>query len=388
MSWLSETLHGHFDNPLAYGLAGAAALALPFVAGPALGALGGFAAEGLGALGLGATEAGLAGGFGAAELAGGIGAAELGAEGLALAGGELGFDALAAGAGSALEGGGSALGFAAEGGLETAMGLGEAIPSSFLEAGAGTPGSFYEAVGLGAGGGGTPAEAALGYLEMGPPLSGMGPAPIASSTAMGAVGPLGPEMASGMPFASTLEGAAANTGGGGLWSSVTGALGKNPLGTGVAGAGLLYNIMSGQKNSDAMNAMAGQAGQLSEQGKILMSYLQQGKLPPGLQQGVTNATNAMRARIIANHAKNGMSTNPSENSALAQELNNVDMQAMALIAQEGEKLMTLGLNSTQISSNLYATLEKLNREQSASIGRSIATFASALGGGGTTIRLG
>lgn len=384
MSWLSETLHGHFNNPLAIGLGvGAAALTggllLPEI-GAGLG-IGGAAAAGAG-------EAAAAGGLGLAEAGG------LGAEALAFApeaagfGETAGLDAISGTFGESLGLGGTPLTEGVYSG-----------PASFLEAGAGTPQSFYEAVGAPGGtslaaAGESPASTALDYIAQGPPLSGAGSdvvSPIASSTSVGgAGGPSTLEMAAGAPFEGTPQAAGANTSGSffdKLVSGATSSITKNPIGTAVAGGGLLYNMLTGSKTSAEMKALGGQAGQLGAQGQQLMSYLQSGTLPPGLQQGITNATNAMRARIIANHAKNGMSTDPSQNSALAQELNNVDLQAQALIAQQGEQLMQLGLNETQLSTQLYTTLEKLNRDQSASMGRAIATFASALGGGGINLKL-
>ena len=50
--------------------------------------------------------------------------------------------------------------------------------------------------------------------------------------------------------------------------------------------------------------------------------------------------------------------------------------------------MTTGLQETGMSSSLYTTLANIDQTQTANIGKAIAYFASALGGGGTTIKLG
>lgn len=377
MSWLSEFLHSPLDyvseNPLkalALLAAPAAAIAAPF-AFPALGgALGigagagaGAAAGGAGAAGAGilGAEAGglLAAGGGAGGLAGGAGAGAGGLLGGAdllssLGLGEFGADALGSFASAAGESGGA--GFMPDFDWASRMFAG----SEFANAAGG---------GAGAGLGGAGEVAGLSGIITDPLMAG---APMAGS-------------ADALAFA----GGAAEPG---FWSNLgTSALNsitKNPLGIAMAGGGLAYNMLQGQQKSPEMEALAASAAGLNDQGKQLMSYLTSGTLPPGLQSAVGQATASMKARIISNHARNGQSTNPSQNSALAQELNAVDMHAVTLIAEKGQQLLQSGLSATNMSTQLYGMLENMNRQSSQRMGQAIANFAAALSGPRINVNVG
>ena len=359
MSWLSQFINdpGQFitESPLkALGLLAAplGAIAAPFLA-PEIGA-----ATGL---------------FGAGEAAAGAGAA--GAE--AAGAGALGFGEAAAGAGA--EAGGTSLeallggtggpfeGIAGGGGLSTAGGPGGAL------AYAPDFNASFDAFGGAAGGAPSPGlPGGAGFGGEAAPFGGVSPADAAAEGSTGA--------------GINAGGGADLTGGGGqsFWDKIVGGAQKsfanNPLGIGLAGAGLGYNMLTGNRTSPEVKAMQGQAAQLNQQQAELMGYLQKGTLPPGLQSAVSSATSAMKARIISNHARNGMSTDPSQNSALAQELNNVDLQAVQLIAQQGVALMNSGLQAAGISSQLYGMLEKINQQQAQSTGIAIANFAAAASG--------
>jgi hypothetical protein len=350
MSWLSSFLHNPIDyvsqNPLkALGLLAApvAAVAAPFLApeiAAGAGLFGGAEAAGAGAAG---AEGAL--GLAGAET-GGLAGAELGA------GGGTSLAALTETGGpfAGIDGG---TGFASAG--QGALGYAPNFDATF---GAVTPSDgLYGSPGFGG-------EAA--------PLGAASPADAAAAGSASGV--------SSLPDVAGAGGAQPS-----FWDKLVGgaesSLMKNPLGIGLAGAGLGYNILRGSQTSPEMKALAGQAGQLNAQQAQLMSYLQKGTLPPGLQQGVQNATAAMKANLIRNAAHNGQSTDPTQNTALAQDLANVDRQAIELIAKEGVALMNSGLQAAQISSNLFAMLEKIHQEQSASTGRAIANFAAALSGG-------
>lgn len=333
MSWLSQFAHnpGQFITheplkALALLAAPAAAIAAPFAI-PALGS----------ALGIGAGAGAAGAGVGLAE-----GAGLLGAE----AGGLLGAEA---GLGGALTATGAAGGGAES--ILSSLGIdGGAFGSDALGAfAADTSGGLGADTGIASLAGGTPATDAI---------AAQGFAPLA-----------GPEAAAAQPgFFDNLVTGATN--------SIT----RNPIGVGLGVGGLAYNIAAGQKVSPEMKAMSENAKALNAQGQQLMSYLQSGTLPPGLQTAIDNAKAASRARIIANHARNGQATDPSMNSALAQELNQLDLNATALIAQKGQELLTTGMNATNMSTQLYSMLEGMNRQQSQQMGQAIANFAAALSG--------
>lgn len=168
------------------------------------------------------------------------------------------------------------------------------------------------------------------------------------------------------------------------------ALTKNPLGILAAGAGLGLNLARGNQAPAGLADMTAAAASLKNTGSVLQSYMQTGTLPPGMQASVDQATAAAKARIIQNYASRGLNTNPTQNSALQQELQQLQQNAIITAAQIGDKLMTEGLSATQISAQIYNNLITIDRQRQAATGSAIASFAAALsgGGGGTTIKLG
>lgn len=179
-------------------------------------------------------------------------------------------------------------------------------------------------------------------------------------------------------------------------------------------AGLGYNLYSGYEQNQSLKTLAGQeaanaqtaanissqeqsaAAPLLSSGQTLMSYLTTNTLPPQFQAEVTQNVNAAKAAIIQGYASRGMSTNPQQNSALAQDLSNVDLQAQTLQAnlettlqQAGNNMVTTansllqsGLNATELSSELPIQMAQLNSQLNAVMANSISSFAAALNGSG------
>lgn len=253
--------------------------------------------------------------------------------------------------------------------------------------GGGGVGSDYAASG-GVGGGMIPSASA-------PDLNGMdfssaynsaipqgGGAPGGGAPGLPGVGDRGPSLPQ--------PGSPAASGGGGtflekLTAGAGASLAKNPLGILAAGAGLGLNMLKGNKDPEGLDAIRAGAESLKSTGSVLQSYLQTGTLPPGMQASVDLATKAAKARIIQNHANRGLSADPTKNSALQQELSQLDQNAIITAATIGDKLMTQGLSATGMANQLYQSLINLDRERSKATGAAIANFASALGGGsGTT----
>lgn len=335
MSFLSDVFHGNFGNlgtdlshdPVGTGIAaGALALGTAGLAAPAIGSL-------------------LAGGEAAGALAGGGEAA-----------GALGIGALPGEAAAAGAAGDIALG---EGGGLTSL-LGGAAGDSLITGGAG--------------------DAVLG--------GGTG----AVTGATGGIGALPTEAGVGGGLGTATDAA---SGGSNLFSGVGSMLGKNPLGTAVAGGGLLYSMMNANKPLPTTNAIQGagnQAATLGQgeivQGQSLQTYLQSGTLPPALQAQVTQQVKAAKAAAIAAAAKRGMPTDPTQNSALAQDLANIDQQALvtagnleANLYQAGSQSISAGANFLNMSNQDLIQLSNIQRDQQAQVGKSIAAFAAALGGG-------
>lgn len=220
---------------------------------------------------------------------------------------------------------------------------------------------------------------------------------------------------------------------------------KNPAGTALAGAGLAYSVINGQNaNAKAASALAPSqlqavqdylaqaqaasqatagnataqtenAKQLYTQGQNLLQYLQTGTLPPDAQASLDQATASAKAAIKSRYASQGLNVDPTQNSVLNQELQQVDQQAIASKSQLEQQYQAAGAqliqasqaaaaesesissNITQagtaaagLSSDLYKTLIGIDQTSQAQIGTAIANFAkSASGtGGGLTVNLG
>jgi hypothetical protein len=337
----------------------------------------------LGGLGLGAGALGLLGGAGGAA-AGAAGAGAAGAPLDILAGGAAEGTADAAGVGTFLAGGaGDAAG--ASLGLDAAGGATDALSLLDPAAGGLTSDAGISAINAAAPLGtttGAATDASIGTLSVpGLPDSSVAATDLLTNDA-GAT-------ASSPSFLSQLTTGAVN--------SVT----KNPLGILAAGTGLGLSILRGNQtdpNQAQLQAEApglqAQGAALTASGQNLQTYLTNGTLPPGLQQQVNNAAQAAKARIIQNHASNGENTNPAQNSALAQELNQVDLDAIAQagtleqqLFSSGTQLLQTGLSETGLSEQIYESLVKMDQTNNNALMASIASMAAALGGG-TKIQIG
>jgi hypothetical protein len=180
-------------------------------------------------------------------------------------------------------------------------------------------------------------------------------------------------------------------GGGGILDSIMhptlGGLSK-AAGIGVSGGLLGYDLLKGNPVDSNQKVLQQQAAQLGAQGQALQSYLTSGTLPPALKAQLDQATKAEKARIVSGYASRGQPTDPNQNSALAQDLNAVDTNAIAAMASTQIQLMNTGIQETGMSSALYETLVKLDTAQNDQLMKAIQGFAAALGGGGgTTLKL-
>lgn len=178
-------------------------------------------------------------------------------------------------------------------------------------------------------------------------------------------------------FLSTLESSLSPSN---IASGIGSSIAKNPLGLALATGGLGYDIMQGQKQSAAVNAMNAEAQQQGATGAQLEGYLSSGTLPPGLQASVTEAVKNAKATAISNMASQGLSTDPTKNTALAAELAGIDQQVPILTAQIGQQLLSSGEAASGLASNLYTSLANIDQTQTAQIGKSIAAMAAALSG--------
>lgn len=172
-----------------------------------------------------------------------------------------------------------------------------------------------------------------------------------------------------------------------LISGLTGSVTKNPLGAVgalAAGGGLINNLIQGQKQDPAAQQLQALANQLGPQASQLQSYLANGTLPPGMQASVDQATAAAKARVISSYASRGQSTDPSQNSALAQELSSIDQNAVVSAGQLAVQLYQQGVSETQINAQIYNALLNADQAQAKQTQDALGSFASALGRIGST----
>jgi hypothetical protein len=223
-----------------------------------------------------------------------------------------------------------------------------------------------------------------------------------TDTAVGLGPGFGAATSTAIPGFSTVAGAGSSSSFlNSLASGAETSLTKNPLGILAAGAGLGLSFLRGDQTDPNQKALSAEAPQLLAQGQAitqsglqLQTYLSNGTLPPALQAQVAQAVQAEKARIIQNYASSGQNTNPTQNSALAQELSGADMNGLSLAGQleqqlftSGSQLLSTGINETGLSTQLYETLAKMDEANNAQLMSSIASFAAALGGG-TRISIG
>jgi hypothetical protein len=189
----------------------------------------------------------------------------------------------------------------------------------------------------------------------------------------------------------------------GIMDSLT----KNPLGVALGAGGLGYNIFEGQKNTKNQQALAADAqtatansNQMVASGEALQQYLANGTLPPAYQTQVDQAIQDAKTTAISNAAAQGLSTDPTQNTALAATLAKIDAsrgamqtQVASQLFQSGSSLVGAGQSAAGLSGQLYQALVANDTTQAANTGKAIATLAAALNGksnntiGGTNIQL-
>jgi hypothetical protein len=294
-------------------------------------------------------------------------------------------------------------------GIPASLAGGDALPGASTVAGFGpSTATPWSQGGLGPAGGPPPVggAAAPGAAGVGGGAAPAGAGPLDLTT----IGPGSATPAAGAPAAAPAAAPAGST-------NLLGQLGNflgSPTGKGlqaVLGAGTLgYDLYSqnqtakadaasitnlqNQANSQAAAANAAAAPVL-QQGQLLTSYLTSGTLPAPIQAQLDQATAAAKAGIIANAGARGVSTDPTQNSALAADLAAADQQALATkgtlesqmqqagtqMIQQANSLIATGLKATQMDSQLQEYLLSLDNQLSQQTGQAISNFAAALGGG-------
>lgn len=218
-----------------------------------------------------------------------------------------------------------------------------------------------------------------------------GVAGVTDATAAGGV----PAAAGGAPAAqsSSISDLLSKAGSGALKS-----LTSNPLGVALGAGGLGYNVYEGSKNTKNQQALQAQAATATQnstalegQGQQLTSYLTNGTLPPAYQTQIDQSIASAIAQAKSNAAAQGLPTDPTQNTALATQIQQIQNQAPILqeqiaaqLAGVGTSLINAGAGSAGLSGQLTSTLVQNDTSQAANAGKAIATLAAALNGKSST----
>jgi hypothetical protein len=179
-----------------------------------------------------------------------------------------------------------------------------------------------------------------------------------------------------------------------LASSAVNSLTSNPLGVALGAGGLGYSIYQGTKNTANENSLTADANTatansnaLQSQGQGLVNLLTSGTLPAGYQTQVTQAINSAITAAKSNAAAQGLSADPTQNTALAAEIEQIQNQQPILqeqiasqLAGTGTSLINAGATSAGLSGQLFSTLVANDTTQAANAGKAIASLAAALSG--------
>lgn len=152
---------------------------------------------------------------------------------------------------------------------------------------------------------------------------------------------------------------------------------SNP-GAVISAGGLAADALQSGKSLEGERQLKSQAAGLANQGNQLEGYLQSGTLPPGLQAGITQASDAAKATIRSQYASRGQSGSSAEQQDLAA----VDQRAEAQGAQMAMQLLQTGISETGMASGLYEQLLNQATKSDEQLGSAISNFASAAAGGG------
>lgn len=155
----------------------------------------------------------------------------------------------------------------------------------------------------------------------------------------------------------------------------------------TAGAGLGKDILTANTPLPGENQLKTQANQLNTLGQQNEGYLASGTLPPGVQSGITSATQSAIAAIKSRYASMGM----SGSSAEQQDIANATQQAQTQGANIAMSLLNQGVSETGMSSQIYQELMKNAMTTDQNFSSAFTNLASAVGGGsggGTTIKIG
>lgn len=139
-------------------------------------------------------------------------------------------------------------------------------------------------------------------------------------------------------------------------------------GTGLAATAFQDSTLPGE------DELASLAAQMKREGELNSGYLNSGQLPTGVEGSLRSSAEAAKAAVRSMFASRGMSGSSSEVQTIA----NIDQTRAEQGANIAMKLLSQGVQQSQISSRLYDVIMRNALAQDQALGGSIAKFATAL----------
>lgn len=303
-------------------------------------------------------------------------------------------DAVAAGASSPLAlGGTTAIGAAPAAGSLDALATG--VPAGTTPAAAASPAASIGAapaatVASTAPTGAVPIDLASQAAQGGATSATGAAAPSGVSSALGTIGS---DVKAALPYLSA------------------GALGYNILNQYELNKAIPGLSTTANQTEQAATSLAGQGAAANAAAQPYLTQAQDyvtaatnGTLLPSDQQSLQNQVKSAIAQVTQGYASRGMSTDPNQNSALAQDIATINQQAQTTqaqilqgyantgtqIANTANSLLQTGASDTSVSGQLANSVSQLSTSLAQTTGAAIGNFAAALAGklgGGITLKV-
>lgn len=197
--------------------------------------------------------------------------------------------------------------------------------------------------------------------------------PISSSGATGAVGAAGtPGVAPIDPTKAAWSNFTSNPSLGGAFDVAKSAITDHPLSLLSAG-GLAATALRGNQGVGGMKQLEAQAATVQANAQALTNSLN-GQLPPLASTALKSASNSAKAAARSYLASNGLS-----NSTLAASMESaIDANLAQQTFDIATKLVSQGVDLSQISSNMWTQILQANTTQNNALMQSIASFSAGL----------
>jgi hypothetical protein len=150
----------------------------------------------------------------------------------------------------------------------------------------------------------------------------------------------------------------------------------NP-GAAISAGGLGLAAIRGNQPVKGEKQLQEEAAQMGAQGQQLQSYLQNGTLPPGVEQSINQAAEARKAAIRSQYANSGSSGSSAEQQDLAA----VDAWSQGQGASTAIQLLQQGIGESGMAARLYQSIANNALQQDQQLSQAVGNFASTLAGG-------